>query len=144
MLCTEAEGTVTVNIDQIEREREVERPTQAGERALSLSLSPTAGVQLGEARDEVVVTEGQEVSLAVSPPVEESGVLEIVGTQVSLCWPGGDWRGDQLNISNRLHLQPDILPLRPLLLLLFPRLHDDDEPKLAVVPGRGGHLVEVV
>ena len=77
MLCTEAEGTVTVIIDQIRRERERERdqPTQAGE--LAVSLRPAAGVELHHARDEVVVTEGHEVSLTVSPPVEQSWILEL-------------------------------------------------------------------
>ena len=140
ILCTEAEGTVTVNRDdEIGDERERERLTQAGE--LAVRVSATAGLQLGEAGDEVVVTEGQEVPLPVSPPVEQSRVLEVVRTELGLCWPGGDWRGDQLDISHRLHL--DILPLLPLLLLL-PRLQYDDEPELAVVPGGGGHLVEVV
>ena len=141
MLCTEAEGTVTVNIDQIRREGGRGQPTQAGE--LSVTLRPTAGVELRHSRDEVVVTEGQEVSLTVSPPVEQSWRLEIIRTEISLRWPAGDWRGDHLNISYRLHLQPDIFPLVPLFLLL-PRLDDDDELELAVVPGGGSHLVDVI
>ena len=110
---------------QIRRERETNLP------------------RLRHARDEVVVTEGQEVSLTVSPPVEQSWILEIVRTEIGLRWPGGDWRGDHFNISYRLHLHPDILPVLPLFLLLS-RLDDDDELELAVVPGGGGHLVEVI
>ena len=150
MLWTEAEGTVTANSQEIRGEGGREgggergtKPTQAGEGAVSVSA--TAGVELPHSRDEVVVTEGQEVSLPVSPPVEQGGGLEVVRTELCLCWPGGDRGGDQLNISYRLHLQPhlpNLLP--PLLLLLLPGLHDDDEPELAVVPGGVGHLVEVV
>ena len=44
---------------QIRRERETNLP------------------RLRHARDEVVVTEGQEVSLTVSPPVEQSWILEL-------------------------------------------------------------------